>query len=172
MDQDQRHKTSAEQTHHLRFFAGDAAIPMTQEQLQSLIRQRAAEIFRTRQPWEGDQLSDWLQAETEILGKIEPELREREQRYEIHATIEGFKADDLDIAVEPGHVTVRGLQEERTLDEVSELPCLVHTEFIKVMALPGPVELEACEATLTGNKLLIVLPKRGVLQDPERLEAP
>ena len=143
----------------LRFFASDAALPLSHDQLQAQIRERAAQIFRARQPWEGDQLSDWLQAEREVLGQIEIELRELEHRYELHATVEGFDADDLDITVNQRHIAVRGIQEERTLDEISELPQLVQISFLKVLALPGPVELERCEATLTDDKLLIVLPK-------------
>lgn len=150
------------QPQHVRLFGDDRALCLNKDTLDQLIRQRAAHIYRMRKPWEGDHLSDWLQAEREVLGQLNMELREHEQAFEIHAVIEGFEADDIDVAIHADHVAVRGVLEERTLDEVSEQPWLVHTEFYKVMALPEPVEVESCEATLTGDKLLITLPKTRV----------
>lgn len=149
-------------TQHVRLFADDRALSIDKDELERLIRQRAANIYQRRKPWEGDRLSDWLQAEREVLGQLHMELHDSDQGYEIHAIIEGFEADDIDVAIHPNHIAVRGILEERTLDEVSEQPWLVHTEFYNVMALPEPIEVESCRATLTGDKLLITLTKTRV----------
>jgi len=45
---------------------------LSTDEIQYLVAKRAYEISRQRRPDEGDELSDWLRAETEILASVRP----------------------------------------------------------------------------------------------------
>src|SRR5271169_873012 len=72
------------------------------------IEKRAFEIFDNNGRWFGHDLSDWLQAESEILHPLHLEIAETDEALTVRAGVPGFTAKELDIRVEGNRLTIAG----------------------------------------------------------------
>jgi hypothetical protein len=59
------------------------------------IRDRAYRIYQSRNPWDGDALSDWLQAERELIAEYQG-LRPEHRRASQEPTRRGRKSAGVD----------------------------------------------------------------------------
>jgi HSP20 family protein len=139
--------------------------------VQEAIANRAYELFHSRGRWEGFDLSDWLKAETELLRPIAVDVVKNDTEVVVTAEVPGFGPKDLDIAVEPMRVTIRGKLEEaiekvdgeRTLTERSS------NEILRSLTLPAEVDPSSATAKLA-NGVLTVTVKRVQIKEPVKVD--
>jgi HSP20 family protein len=69
------------------------------EQLRNAINRRAYDLFRKRGDlWRGS-LSDWLNAERQLVWQPAIELRQKDNQFEVLAATPGVEAKDLDVQI-------------------------------------------------------------------------
>ena len=89
-------------------------------------------------------------------------ILEREEGIVISADLPGLKAEDVDVTVDNGVLTIKG---ERTLEEVSEGETYHRVErsygsFERSFSIPNSVDPKKIEARFTNGEMTITLPKR------------
>jgi HSP20 family protein len=136
----------------------------------SLLNQLHGEIdrlFDRRLPKydeEGDQLatSDWVPA---------VDIREEDDRYVIHADVPGVKAEDIDVQMDKGVLSIKGRRESETSEERKGYKRVerVRGSFFRRFALPDTANAEAISASCKDGVLEIVIPKQAQVQ-PKRIK--
>ena len=89
-------------------------------------------------------------------------ILEREEGIVISADLPGLKAEDVDVTVDNGVLTIKG---ERTLEEVSEGETYHRVErsygsFERSFSIPNSVDPKKIEARFSNGEMTITLPKR------------
>jgi HSP20 family protein len=131
------------------------------QQVFDSIEKRAFEIFDNNGKWFGRDLSDWLQAESEILHPLHLEITETEEALSVRAEVPGFTAKELDITVEGNLLTIAGKHESK---EESKKGKTVYSErcaseIFRSIQLPSDVDGSKVNATLKDGVLSLELPK-------------
>ncbi len=131
------------------------------QQTYGSIAQRAFEIFDNNGRWFGSDLSDWLQAESEILHPVHLEIAETDDALTVQAEVPGFTAKELDIRVEANRLTISGKHESK---EEGKKGKTIYSErcakeILRSVYLPYDVDSSKVEATLKDGVLKIDLPK-------------
>jgi HSP20 family protein len=131
------------------------------QQVFDSIEKRAFEIFDNNGRWFGNELSDWLQAESEILHPVHLEIAETEEALTVRAEVPGFTAKELDIRAEGSRLTIAGKhesKEERTKGKtIYSERCA--KEIFRSVFLPSDVDGTKVNATLKDGVLDLDLPK-------------
>lgn len=113
---------------------------------------------------EGDQLaaSDWVPA---------VDIREEDDRYVIHADVPGVKAEDIDVQMDKGVLSIKGRRESETSEERKGYKRVerVRGSFFRRFALPDTADAEAISASCKDGVLEIVIPKQAQVQ-PRRIK--
>lgn len=89
-------------------------------------------------------------------------ILEREDAMVITADLPGLKAEDVEVTVEEGTLSIRG---ERKLQEASEGETYHRVErlygvFERTFSLPSSVDVEKIEARFNNGEMVLTLPKR------------
>ena len=131
------------------------------QQAYDSIAKRAFEIFDNNGRWFGNELSDWLQAESEILHPIHLEIAETDEALTVRGEVPGFTAKELDIRVEGNRLTIAGRHES---SEESKRGKTIYSErssqeVCRSVELPSEVDTPKVNATLKDGILTIELPK-------------
>ena len=131
------------------------------QQVFDSIEKRAFEIFNNNGRWFGHELSDWVQAESEILHPVHLEIAETEDALTVRAEVPGFTAKELDIRVERNRLTIAGKHESK---EESKKGKTIYSErcakeILRSVDLPSDVDGTKVNATLKDGVLSIELPK-------------
>ncbi len=131
------------------------------QQAYDSIARRAFEIFDNNGRWFGNELSDWLQAESEILHPVHLEIAETDDALTVQAEVPGFTAKELDIHVEGNRLTIAGKHESK---EESKKGKTIYSErcaneILRFVELPSDVDGTKVNATLKDGVLNIDLPK-------------
>jgi HSP20 family protein len=89
-------------------------------------------------------------------------ILEREDGIVISADLPGLKAEDVDVTVDNGVLTIRG---ERSLEEVAEGETYHRVErsygsFERSFSIPNSVDPKKIEARFANGEMTITLPKR------------
>lgn len=125
------------------------------------IEKRAFEMFEFRGRQDGRDLEDWFKAENELLKPMPVEVSEKDNMLVVRAEVPGFKAEELEINLEPGLLTIKGKQEKETKKEVGKT--LIResqsSEIFRKMPLPFNVDTDAGQASLKDGVLEIKAPK-------------
>jgi HSP20 family protein len=106
---------------------GDVAIQKSEslwehiQRMEERITNRAHEIFRDNGSISGRDLDDWFKAEKETVWKPAIELKERENRYELHAAVAGFEPKDLKVEVTPEELLIRGETRSERREEKGQI---------------------------------------------------
>jgi HSP20 family protein len=77
------------------------------DQLHTAISQRAYDLFRKRGGLWGGSLTDWLNAERQLVWKPAIELRRKDKQFEVLAATPGIEAEDLDVQITPEDVLIK-----------------------------------------------------------------
>jgi HSP20 family molecular chaperone IbpA len=120
------------------------------------IAQRAYEIYQSRGGGHGADRDDWLQAEGELLPKIEVDFKMTDDIAQLTAQIPGFDASDLEVAVGHRRAVICGIHPD------SKRPASggeSKKKVMRVVELPFDVNPDAAEAMLQAGTLRILLPK-------------
>jgi HSP20 family protein len=125
------------------------------------IEKRAFDIFDNNGRWFGNELSDWLQAESEILHPVYLEIAETDEALTVRAEVPGFTAKELDILVEGNRLTIAGKHESK---EDSNKGKTIYSErcareILRSVDLPSDVDASKVNATLKDGVLNLELPK-------------
>jgi HSP20 family protein len=131
------------------------------QQVFDSIERRAFEIFNNNGRWFGNDLSDWLQAESEVLHPVHLEIAETENTLNVRAEVPGFTAKELDITVEGNRLTIAGKHESK---EESKKGKTIYSErcakeILRSVELPSDVDGSKVNATLKDGVLTLELPK-------------
>jgi HSP20 family protein len=131
------------------------------QQVFDSIEKRAFEIFNNNGRWFGRDLSDWFQAESEILHPVHLEIAETEEALTVRAEVPGFTAKELDIRVEGNRLTIAGKHESK---EESTKGKTIYSErcakeIFRSVELPTDVDGTKVNATLKDGVLNLELPK-------------
>ncbi len=125
------------------------------------IAKRAFEIFDNNGRYNGNEMSDWLQAESEILHPVHLEIAETEEALRVRAEVPGFTAKELDIRVEGNRLTISGKHESK--DEATKGKTIYSEqcakEIFRSVDLPADVDGTRVNATLKDGILNLELPK-------------
>jgi HSP20 family molecular chaperone IbpA len=144
-------------------------------EVHAMIARRAYELFANRGCEHGQDLQDWLAAESDIVHVCRHDLRESAEAVVLRAELpNSFKADQLPLSVEPRRLVVSG---ERELDTICGGAYTAHIEkrtrrILRMHELPSTVDPSKTTATLTDETLEIVMPKVAAGgKSTEKLEA-
>lgn len=134
------------------------------EEISELMRKlekRAYELFEWRGREDGRDWDDWFKAEQELFKPVPLEIDEKEERVIIRAEVPGFKAEELEISLEPALLTIRGMQKQETekKENKSLYSEIREQELFRRVALPVNVFPDNAEATLKDGVLEITVPK-------------
>lgn len=137
------------------------------EQMRKLydkVARRAYELFEARGGEQGKQLEDWLDAEGELLGIVEGELRMQPDRMEASFSVPRFRPEEIEVSVEPRCLVVRGKTARGSQwagKEGSGIEKSVE-QFLRRYDLPAEVDPNKVTATMTEGKLQVELPKKAI----------
>lgn len=131
------------------------------QQTYDSIARRAFEIFDDTGRWLGNDLENWLRAESELLQPVRLEITESNDSLSVRADVPGFSSKELEINVEPRRLTIAGKQEAR---EESKKGKTIYSErsaneILRVVDLPAEVDSSKVSAILKDGVLSIELPK-------------
>lgn len=141
-------------------------------ELEEAIARRAHELFEGRGCEHGQDLADWLRAESELLQPLPIKVSEYRDRLAVAAELPGFSAEEIEVSAEPrrliisGGTSVTDKQAENTfLREIVAKPTGILTKHIfRLLGLPVVIDTDKVEATLTGGILNVTLPRLVVDQ--------
>ena len=140
----------------------DAADPCAES-----IARRAFEIFQERGRAHGSDLEDWLRAETELFHTAHLAVAETDEALAVSAEVPGFRAEELDVSVEPHRLTISGTR--RTPPSIRRTiycdPC--STRIFRALGLPVEVDPKKATAVLKDGILELTIPKAG--SSPKKL---
>jgi HSP20 family protein len=131
------------------------------QEIYDSITRRAFEIFDMNGRWFGNELNDWLLAESELLHPMHLELTESNDSLGIRAEVPGFSSKEIEINVEPRRLTIAGKHEAK---EEGKKGKTIYSErcakeVLRSIALPAEVDSSKVTATLKDGILNIELPK-------------
>lgn len=125
------------------------------------IEKRAYELFEWRGRENGHDLEDWFKAENELLRPMPVEITENNNALVIKAEVPGFKAEDLNVSLEPRYLVIKGKLEEETEKNVDKTVYKESQskEIFRRLSLPFEVNPDVGEAFLHDGVLEIKAPK-------------
>jgi HSP20 family protein len=123
------------------------------------IARRAYELFDQRGRAQGLDLSDWLQAESELLQPVPIEIVETADKIKVRAEVPGFTADELQLSVEPLWVVIAGRMDLKPGKSGEATHSELRSKRIcKVIDLPVEVQTTRAEFELKDDVLELALP--------------
>jgi HSP20 family molecular chaperone IbpA len=139
------------------------------DQIYDSIAKRAFEIFDHNGGRIGNDLADWLQAESEILHPVHMEIAETDDALSVRAEVPGFTGPELHIQVEGNRLTISGKHESQ---EDSKKGTTIYTErcaneILRSIELPSAVDAAKVNAVLKNGILNIELPKTAQAKNVE-----
>jgi len=134
------------------------------EQVQAItdaIKQRAFDLFQSRDGWNGSDLTDWLQAERETVWSPASELVENEKEFQARIALPGFDARDIDVSALPDALVV---QAETTHNHEGKDGDVRFCEFsekklFRRIDLPQAVDVDKVTASVDRGVLQVTAPK-------------
>lgn len=132
------------------------------ERVEEKIRERAYQIFKRRAPNEGDSLTDWLDAQLQVLAPVDLVVKEQKKNVVVEGNLKGFSPKEIEVEVGANDLKVFGLHTESTTGKkrgsTQSSSRTVH--FYQAVPLPCEVDMDGSQAKLLKNgKLKITLPK-------------
>lgn len=123
-------------------------------------------LLYTRTPANPD--SDGHGAVTDWVPAVD--IKEEAERFVIHADVPGVKANDIEITMEDGVLTLRGTRDTEAREDDNGFRRIerVRGQFFRRFTLPDTADAEAIEASFTDGVLAVVIPKLPQVQ-PRRI---
>jgi len=136
-------------------------------ELEEAIARRAYELFEGRGCEQGQDLADWLRAESDVLQPLPIKVSEYRDRLAVEAELPGFSADEIEVSVEPRRLIISGrtsLTNKEAENFFSREILAKSTETptkgtFRLLDLPVEIDANKVEAKLTGETLKVTLPK-------------
>src|SRR5487761_1263731 len=109
----------------------------------------------------GRDLDHWLDAEKEMLHPLPVELTETDDTLTLRAEVPGFRAEDLELSVEPRRLAISGKRETR--EETKSRRTIYHehlsNQICRSVELPIVVDPSRADATIRDGVLELSMPK-------------
>ena len=134
------------------------------QKMEERITRRAYEIFRGNGSRFGEDLQNWLTAESEMIWKPAMELKEKDNQFEIQIACAGVDAKDITIEVTENDLLVKGETKSETKSEKREEKGEVHTsEFqsgslFRNIQFPKKIDPDKVQAGMKNGLLTITAP--------------
>jgi HSP20 family protein len=131
------------------------------QRLRDSVARRAFEISESRGRAFGRDLENWLEAESELLHPVHVDVAESDEGLTIRAEVPGFKAEQLEVGVEPRRVTIAGKRETHAerKDEKTIYKEHCSDRILRVIELPAEVVAGKVAASLSDGVLELKMPK-------------
>ncbi|MGD0966081.1 MAG: Hsp20 family protein [Candidatus Acidiferrales bacterium] len=127
------------------------------------ISRRAYEIFEGKGRTFGDDVEDWLKAESEILHPVHIRVVDQDEALTVEAEVPGFNAKELEVSFEAGCLTISGKRETKKEQKKGRMiyqeQC--SEQLLRVIDLPSEVDSTKVATTLKNGILEITIPKIG-----------
>ena len=122
------------------------------------VARRAYELFEARGYQHGNDLVDWLRAESELLHPLKVKTWETDQEVIVTAEVPGFRPEEIKIGVEPQRVIISGSLNPRP-PRADAYPSRAPLALYHTLDLPATVDPSRASATLVDELLKLALPK-------------
>lgn len=122
----------------------------------SLIAQRAYEIYESRGGGHGSDQEDWFRAEGELVPKLSIEYDLTGNAVQLTTQVSGFEAKDLEVEVGHRRAVIFGIHIDSNQKGAGNGE---GKQIIGVAELPFNVDPQLARATLRSGTLEIVLPR-------------
>ena len=133
----------------------------TFDHIQDMIRERADRIFHDRDPDQGDEVSDWLSAESEILTNINLTLQDDEDQVVIEGNVKGFLPKEIEVKAKDGLFQISGTHTEKSSSKEKGVSTKTSQQinFCRTFNLPDTVETDKMEVKLKSGQFTASIPK-------------
>lgn len=146
-------------------YKNSETIPQTfLERLESIadsIRTRAFSLFQNRGGGSGSDVSDWLQAERDVVWSPASELVEDDKELKARIAVPGFDAKDIQVSAMPGALVI---QADATHSHEKKDGDVCFCEFsekqlFRRLDLPVPIDVDKVKASLEKGILEVTAAK-------------
>lgn len=130
------------------------------EQIQQDIAHRAYEIFERRGYTHGDDLSDWFQAENEIVRSAQSEVIDTGTQISLRVDVSNFDLTSLQAGLYPRRLIIRGMRlvtGGENGDSADQVPKYLLTLFL--VDLPSDVDVKNAKAVVKGTQIELIAEK-------------
>lgn len=150
----------AKETAPLKFVTAEEMFDRMQKVCDSIAR-RAFEIFEGSGRLFGRDLTDWFQAESELLHPLHLDIAESEGALTVRAEVPGFNANELEVSLEPRRLTITGKRESKEERKAGKTVYSERcsNEIFRAIDLPAEVDTAKVRATLSNGVLELELQK-------------
>ena len=133
----------------------------TFDHIQGMIRERANRIFHGRNPDQGDDISDWLSAESEVLTDINLTLQDEEDQVVIEGNMKGFLPKEIEVKAKDGVFQISGTHTEKSSSKTKGVTKTTSQQinFCRSFNLPDSVETDKMKVKLKSGQFTARIPK-------------
>ena len=132
---------------------GEDATSAGTRELTEQIRQLAFQLFESRGGGDGRALDDWLEAEKELILAPQPEVVQKDGKFEIRLPAKGYKPEEIHVTVLPGALVVKAASENNVAQKT----------LLRTIDLPQPIDADRTTAKLEKGILYVT----AIGQKPE-----
>lgn len=127
----------------------------------NLIARRAFELFEARGCTHGNDLGDWILAQSELFLPLKSHLSESGEHLTARVEVPGLHRQEIKVSLEPRRLSISGQTEPRG-EKGSEKHPHSHRHaqlMFHVLDLPCEVDPSKAKATFNNERLEVVMPK-------------
>ena len=128
--------------------------------IRDALAHRAYELFEARGYLHGNDIEDWLRAESELLHPLNLKTWETDQKVLVMAEVPGFRPEEIKVGIEPQRVIISGKLDSRP-PRADAYPSRAPVALYHTLELPAKVDVNPSKASarLVGGLLKLELPK-------------
>ena len=133
--------------------------------IQNIVRERAYHNFLGRSFNDGDSLTDWLQAKSEVLFDIDLQLKDQKKNIVVEGGVKGYTPEEIAIEVCDGELQVSGSHKETSTSkkEGKTESKSLRKYFYQSFPLPAAVNEDKIQVTSSKSGMLkLTLPKKSL----------
>jgi HSP20 family molecular chaperone IbpA len=129
------------------------------------VARRAFELFQSRNKEHGDDLNDWIRAESELIHTSHVDVEDCDDVVVVRAEVPGFRSDELQFCVEPFRITIVGVREISARPTIRQMLYSDRCADQVFRVIDCPIELDSRDAasSLKEGILELEIPKARAL---------
>ena len=129
--------------------------------IRDMIRERANRIFHGRKSNQGDEISDWLSAESEVLTDVNLTLQDDEDQVVIKGNMKGFLPKEIEVKAKDGMFQITGTHTEKSSSKKKGVTKTASQQinFCRSFNLPDSVETDKMKVKLKSGQFTARIPK-------------
>lgn len=133
----------------------------TFNKINDMIRERAYYISHDRDNTGGDEISDWFNAESELLTTTDFSVDEKEDQIIVQGNLKGFSPDEVEIKANDGQLNIGGIHSEKSSAKKEGMKKETFKQicFYQHIQLPADLDTEHMDIQIKGEKLTAKIPK-------------